>query len=130
MIRRARHLLEQIKFILGVNKVFTEYLTIFQSDIPMIHELNPKMSQLLLSLIRRIIEADVINSSSNILDMNISDHSNHLGLLEMGFGHDVSIHLNSIKIERVRTDLRNEMKKSLIQMASHCKGNYPLDRRY
>ena len=118
--------LTQIKFILGVNQIFTEYLTIFQSDVPMIHLLYPKMSQLQMSLIRRIIKADVINPlTTNILDVNICDPSNQLGLLEMDFGHDVNIHLKSIKNERVRANLRNEMKESLIQMTSHLQKKLP-----
>ena len=118
--------LTQIKFLLGVSPVFSEYLTIFQDERLVVHVLFPKMVDLLMTLNRRFMKPSAmdVNRTGSLAELDVSSSSVHLPLMEIDFGQDVILHLNSITSVSKRNELRNAMKESLIQMALYLQKSY------
>lgn len=120
--------LTQIKFLLGVSPIFSEYLTCFQSERPMVHMLFPKMVDLLMTLMQRFMKPSVMDVSrtDDLVRLDVSNSDLHLPLMDIDFGHDVKKHLDSITSDFKRRDLRNAMKEALIQMTRHLQKKLPL----
>lgn len=120
--------LAQIKFLLGISPVFSEYLTIFQSEQPMAHMLFPKMCDLLMTIMQRFMQPSVmrVDGSEDLVELDVTKSNLQLPLMDIDFGHDVITHLNSITSDFKRNELRHAMKEALVQMSAYLQKKLPL----
>ena len=75
--------LVEIKFLVGIAPIFTKYLTMFQSEGPLVHCIFGQMKVVLITILKRFMKPDAVDSCKFAKDLksrDVSDISKHLPL--------------------------------------------------
>ena len=80
---KEKETLVQIKFLIGGAPIFSKYLKMFQSEGALVHCIFQYTKNLLLTILKHFIKADVVDSckwAKDLVSLNISDESKQLPL--------------------------------------------------
>lgn len=80
-----------IKFLIGIAPVFDHYLTIFQSQGPLVHCMYSEMKDLLSTILGRFLKPSLVQGvlAKDLVVVDVKDASNHKELSKMDFGMEV-----------------------------------------
>ena len=113
-----------IKFLLDLAPIFEMYLTTFQTSDPCIHNLFPQMKRLLITLMKRFIQADVVDSktASGLMELDVNDPT--IQLVKMDFG-EVGGVLRGMDMDKRRRSILH-MKEAYISVTNYLQKKLPL----
>ena len=71
-----------MKFLLDITPLFEKYLLLFQIEEPFIHRLYPGMQDLLIVLMKRLLNPEILESksTSEIIKVDVSNEDHHFPL--------------------------------------------------
>ena len=79
----------EIKFLIGISPIFLKYLSIMQSEGPLVHFMFREMKLIISTLMRRFMAADMVDkctTGKELAELDIKDETNNLPLDKCDFG--------------------------------------------
>ena len=73
----------QLAFVVDVASPFVRFLTLFQSEAPLIHILHDELKLLLSTLMKRFLKRDAVDSLSGKQLLSVNDKDSNLQLIEV-----------------------------------------------
>lgn len=118
----------QIEFLKNVAPIFTKFLTMFQTDGPMIHIMHHELRAILVTIMGRFLNADLmkVKKSKDLKTINIEDANNQLSLEKMDVGDPVRKLLSKCSLSK-KTEYLKTMQSALIAMTRYLQQKLPLD---
>lgn len=127
--------LAKLQFFKSIATILQPFLTLYQSDKPMICFLSDDLCMLLRSLMRKFVKSDCLDvSDEKVAKLNIEDKSIHVHLskIDLGFSCENILKQKNIASEKQILEFRAECKNFLIQMLKKillkCPVSYSLVR--
>lgn len=116
-----------LEFISALMPTLQSYLTLFQTDGPLIHILFNKMNELLRNMMLRFMKEEcVVNLEGKaLIDVDIEKHENNRRLLDVNVGTGTRRALSRLSESEGKT-ARMAMRKFLIELCKHLKVNLPI----
>ena len=117
----------EIKFLIGISPIFLRYLTIMQSEGPLVHYMFSEMKLIISTLMRRFMAVDVVDkctTGKELAELDIKDETNHLPLEKCDFGSEVTQALKNASKER-REQSSQKLKAALVTIVVYFQKNLP-----
>ena len=121
----------QIAFLRNISPLFQKYLTMFQTDGPMVHLIHHELKSLVRSTMERFVKKEAMIGASgkfntkSLINVNLTKQENLLTLDKMDVGDGVRDILKKCKPSCRNENLKN-MQAAFIAMASYFIENLPL----
>lgn len=118
------------KFLLLLSRQTKTFLTLLQSEKPLVHKLLPLAGEMFGSIANMVVKPAFRSKEfSKIKDLDLEDASKMLDSSECGFMACCREEVNSLERE-ARRSIRGEMKKSTLAMLSYLQTRIPWDNDF
>lgn len=116
-----------LNFVLAISLDFQKYLSLFQTEGPIVHLMYSEMNLLLRTIMLRFLKEEIVGSAegSKLLDIDIENFDSFLPLKGMNIGEATRRALSQLKVDDAK-EARMAMRSFLTRLCKFCKESLPL----
>ena len=120
----------QLYFLQSVGPIFTDFLTLFQTKGPLVHILQPRLLELVKTLLFRFLKRDHVEGKSarQLIELDLKESTIQLEDADHNVGSATSVQLSKLKSEQ-RRQILLRMRHFYQEVVGYLLSNLPLNKR-